>query len=130
MNKLKEYNEEVVTMIDENTEVCILGFPDPFNPDVIDLQQRCLLKDSLHVMNKILEEKDFEKESYRYYDFSVLYIADERSYKYLPLTFNITGKDKFIFGYGIDKEISVQKEFKDILFFTDDLMVKVIKKET
>lgn len=129
MYDLKMINEEVVTMIDENTEVCILGFPDPFNPDVIDLQQRCLLKDSLHVMNKILEEKDFSKLSYRYYDFSVFYIADERSYSYLPRSFDCSDKNKFIYGYDIDKVISVQNDFKDMLHFTDDLMVKVVKKD-
>lgn len=126
MNEINDKKEEGVHMIDENTEVVVLGFPDPFNPDVIDLQQRCLLKDSLHVMNKRLEEIDFENEPYRYYDFSVLYIADERGYWFLPASFNLSENNKFIYGYDVDRNISVQKEFEGIIYFTDDLMVKVL----
>ena len=129
MNDLEEYKEEKVIMIDENTEVAVLGFPDPVNPNVFDFKKRCLLKDSLRVMNERLDEIDFEKELYRYYDFSVLCQRDERSYTDLPPTFDITVNDKLVYTYDCDKRINVSEEFEGLLHFTDDCKVKVTTKD-
>ncbi|MBR3840753.1 MAG: hypothetical protein IKM20_06425 [Erysipelotrichales bacterium] len=115
-------------MINEDTEVIVLGFPDPFSPYAVDFKQRCALKDSLLVIKNYLEESNLSEEERLYYDFSVLYIGDEESYSYLPLTFNLTGKDKLVYSYDGENDMRVGEEFQDILQFTDDLRVEVIKK--
>ena len=89
----------------DETEVHIIGFPDPFS-NAMDFFDPCALKDSMAVMDEYLEELDFEKENIIYYQFSVLLMD--------------VGKDhKLIYSYNGDKHIQVKKDFEATVIFDD-----------
>ena len=91
-------------MINENTEVLILGFPDPFDDNYNDYIHHCALKDSLWKMDKHLNELNLNSHERLGYQFSVLLHEGNNGYK---LVYSYTG----------DKEILIEDEFKNILNF-------------
>ena len=90
-------------MINENTEVLILGWPDPFNIHHYGYIHRCALKDSLSKMENHLNDLNLTEDERLYYQFSVL--LEEN------------GKERLIYTYYGNKKIKVRDEFKDILNF-------------
>lgn len=89
-------------MINENTQVLILGWPDPFNVHHYGYVHRCALKDSLSRMENHLKELNLSERERLYYQFSVLFVDEN-------------GKEKLVYTYFGDKKIKVRDEFKDIL---------------
>lgn len=98
----KKNIDELVRTLNEMTKVLILGFPDPYTVECNDYIHRCVLKDSLYKMNKHLDELDLDERGRLGYDFSVLLVGDD-------------GDHKLIYSYDGDRNITVRKEFKDIL---------------
>lgn len=104
----------MIYIISENTEVLIFGYPDPFQENAIDYREHCLLKDSLLVMNKHLDELNLNEDDRLYYQFSVLLVKEDGHYK-------------LIYSYFGNKKIKVREEFDGMLHFTPQLMVEVHK---
>ena len=102
-------------MIHENTEVLILGFPDPYEDNYNDYIQQCALKDSLWKMDKYLNELNLSDHERLGYQFSVLLVGDDEDYT-------------LIYSYCGNKKIEVREEFEGILHFTPQLKVEVHKR--
>ena len=92
-------------MVNDDTEVHVIGFPDPFS-NAMDFFDPCALKDSMAVMDKYLEELDFEKEKIIYYQFSVLLMDEEKNYK-------------LVYSYNDDKDIRISKGFEGTVVFEE-----------
>lgn len=88
-----------------DTEVHLLGFPDPFS-NATDYFDPCALKDSMAVMDKYLDGLDFEKENIVYYQFSVLLMDEERNHK-------------LVYSYNGNKQIHISKGFEGAVVFED-----------
>lgn len=99
-------------MINENTEVLIIGWPDPLDDNYIDYFHRCVLKDSLSKMKDHIKELNFDRKRRMFYQFSVLLIGEKSGHK-------------LIYTYYRDKTISVKDEFKDIM---NELGIRSISK--
>ena len=100
-------------MINENIEVLIISFPDPYNDNYHDYLHRCALKDSLNKMDEHLNKLNLNSHERLGYQFSVL-MREDSGYK---LVYSYTG----------DRKIMVKEEFKGMLHFTPQLMVEVHK---
>ena len=94
--------DELVCTLNEYTKVLILSFPDPYEDHYHDYIHHCALKDSLDKMNKHLDELDLDEKGRLRYIFSVLLIAEG-------------GGHRLIYSYDGDRNITVKKEFEDIL---------------
>ena len=94
--------DELVRTLNEYTKVLILSFPDPYEDNYHDYIHHCALKDSLHEMNKHLDELDLDEKGRLGYIFSVLLIAEG-------------GGHRLIYSYDGDRNVTVRKEFEGIL---------------
>ena len=92
-------------MVNDDTEVHVIGFPDPFS-NAMNFFDPCALKESLAVMDKYLGELDFEKEKIIYYQFSVLLMDEEKNHK-------------LVYSYNGDKDIHISKGFEGTVVFED-----------
>ena len=101
-------------MVHDDTEVHVIGFPDPFS-NAMDFFDPCALKDSMAVMDKHLEGLDFEKEKIIYYQFSVLLMDEEKNHK-------------LVYSYNGDKDIYISKGFEGVLVF-DDGQTRLLPRE-
>lgn len=92
--------------VTENTEIVVVGFPDPFSPSATDFVHRCALKDSLPAMEKHLEELNLDKYGRLCYQFSVLLVDEDWDHK-------------LVYSYNGDKGIHISKGFEGTLIFDD-----------
>ena len=102
--------KEKFYIINENTEVTIVGWPDPLYNEIVDFLVRCKLKDSLAIMQAHLKEVDMSRYDLKdldikYYQFSVLMDNDNKKGDHLVYTLWGNGK------------IEVEDKYKDILKF-------------
>lgn len=98
----KEEGDRVLA-IDADTEILVLGWPDPLEINYYGYVHRCALKDSLSRMENHIAGSDLSEQEKMYYQFSVL------------LTWE--GGHRLLYTYYGDGEISVEDAVKDILHF-------------
>ena len=106
---------EKCPMVNDDTQVHVIGFPDPFS-NAMDFFDPCALKDSLAVMDKYLEGLDFEKEKIIYYQFSVLLMDEEKNHKLVYL-------------YNGDKDIHISKGYEGVVIFEDGQTQRLSREE-
>ena len=97
---------EKCPMVNGETEVVVVGFPDPFRDAVRDLDHHCALKDSLAVMDKHLEELNLDRKGRLGYQFSVLFVDEEKNYR-------------LVYSYNGNGEIHISKGFEGAVIFGD-----------
>ena len=94
------YNREITA----DTNVLVLGFPDPLMPNCIDFAERMTVRDSMINMKKHLEELDIGVK--KYYQFSVLLVGEE-------------GRHKLLYTLWGDGEVSLENGYEDIEKYID-----------
>ena len=100
--------------VTENTEVVVVGFPDPFSPSATDFVHRCALKDSLPAMEKRLEEMSLEEKMMAFFDNGDM----EAKYKIL-LSMREEITDTIIDNLAVDVDVvipdgEINKRFDDL----------------